>query len=144
MKTVTLFLTAVRIMNLNITISAARIHSPTLQAVSFATFIQIYSCRLMEVICALNSAIPCSAMLCCVSAITTTEVTLAAGLEKVQRETLSLLDNVSTMILTSAGQMSTSNTDHGFRIIFWGRWIFAEFTSKDSDFEWRSSVFFYY
>ena len=56
MKPVTLFLTAVRIMNLNITILAASIHGSivilclatiivsvkeTLQAVSFATFIQI-------------------------------------------------------------------------------------------------------
>ena len=78
MKPVTLFLTAVRIMNLNITILAASIHGSivilclatiivsikeTLQAVSFATFIQIYRYRLTQVM--RRSAIPCSAVLRC-------------------------------------------------------------------------------
>ena len=41
-----------------------------------------------------------------------------------------------------AAACKASNTDHGFRIIIRGRWICAEFTSKDSDFEWHSSVLF--
>ena len=87
----------------------------------------------------LRYSVPCRAVLTLrrLSAYTTTEVTLAAGLEKVQRQTLSLLDNVSITILKS-----TNNTGHGFRVIIRGRWICAEFTSKDSYFEWRSSVLF--
>ena len=117
-KPVMLFLSAVRIMNFNITISAASINvsyylgclatiivsvKETLRAVSFATYISTrYTvngwCRWYD---ALYSAILCSAVLCCLSAYITMEVMLAAGFEKVQRETLSLLDNVSTTILTS-------------------------------------------
>ena len=118
MKPVTLFLTAVRIMNLNITILAASIHGSiailclatiivsvkeTLQVVSFATFIQIYHYQVMRVMCRANLrySVQCCAVLRCLSAYTTTEVTLAAGLEKVQQETLSLHDDVSITILTS-------------------------------------------
>ena len=76
--------------------------------------IQIYRYWLMQVMhCA---------KLCRLSAYTTMELMLAPGLEKVQWQTLCLLDNVSTTILTSTGSMSTmkqaSNTNHGSGLSF--------------------------
>ena len=50
----------------------------------------------------LRYSVQCRAVLRCLSAYTTMEVTLAAGFEKVQQQSLSLLDNASTTILTSS------------------------------------------
>ena len=59
---------------------------------SFATFIQIYRYQLMQVLrhAKLRYSVQCRTVLRCLSAYTTMEVMFAAGLEKVQRETLSL------------------------------------------------------
>ena len=83
-------------MNLNITILAASIHvsivmfclatiivsvKVTLQAISFATFIQIYRYRLTQVMrhAKLRYSVQCCAMLRCLSAYTTTSGRFGEG-----------------------------------------------------------------
>ena len=74
-------------------------------ALQLSLSLSLYCYRLMELMrCAeVRYSMPCRAVLHRLSAYTTMEVTSMPGLEKVQQQTLSLLDNVSTTILTSIG-----------------------------------------
>ena len=104
----------------------------TLQAVSFATYNQIYRYCLMQVMrhAKLCYYVQCRAVLSLSIHHNGGKISGRFG------EILSLLEYVSTTINKHRVDVNyeASNTDHG--------WNCAEFTSKDSDFEWRSSVLF--
>ena len=92
MKPVMLFLTAIRIMNL-----IQKLWLPV------SMVLLSYYAWQPSVIVSILLPFDAGAVLQRLSAYTTTEVKLAPSLETVQQETLSLLYNVSTTILTSTG-----------------------------------------